>query len=116
MSTKVPSPPLRLGRTSDDVSLAFSAEEFQTAGHRLVDRIAELRVSLPARPMTPGRGPEAVRDKLRASIPLPSKSQEASAVLEKATELLTENSLYNGHPSFFGNVTSSPEPIGMLAT
>src|SRR4029079_17863531 len=36
-------------------------------------------------------------------------------IFERATDLLTEHSLFNGHPKFFGYITSSPAPIGALA-
>jgi hypothetical protein len=36
-------------------------EDFRTIGYRLVDRIAELRDSLPVRPVTAGQGPPARR-------------------------------------------------------
>ena len=108
MNIEVPPPALRHSRSPDEVPLALSAEEFRTAGHRLVDRIAKLLAGLPDRPVTPGQGPETVQDKLKANASLPSKGQEASAVLEEAAELLIPNSLYNGHPSFFGYITSSP--------
>ena len=81
MNIEVPPPALRHSRSPDEVPLALSAEEFRTAGHRLVDRIAELLAGLPDRPVTPGQGPETVRDKLKANASLPSKGQEASAVL-----------------------------------
>ena len=34
--------------------------------------------------------------------------------MSDATELLFDHSLFNGHPRFFGYITSSPAPIGML--
>ena len=38
----------------------------------------------------------------------------AGPLLEKAAHLLFDHSLFNGHPRFFGYITSSPAPIGML--
>jgi glutamate/tyrosine decarboxylase-like PLP-dependent enzyme len=34
--------------------------------------------------------------------------------LQETTKLLTEHSLYDGHPKFLGYITSSPSPIGVL--
>ena len=34
--------------------------------------------------------------------------------MSEATALLFDHSLFNGHPRFFGYITSSPAPIGML--
>jgi glutamate/tyrosine decarboxylase-like PLP-dependent enzyme len=42
-------------------------------------------------------------------------TQDTDLLLAQTTELLTRDSLYNGHPRFLGYVTSSPAPIGMLA-
>ena len=36
------------------------------------------------------------------------------ALLDDAAGLLFDHSLFNGHPRFFGYITSSPAPIGML--
>ena len=36
------------------------------------------------------------------------------ALLDEAAELLFRHSLFNGHPRFFGYITSSPAPIGAL--
>jgi aromatic-L-amino-acid decarboxylase len=38
----------------------------------------------------------------------------AGELLRRAADLLFEHSLFNGHPRFFGYITSSPAPIGML--
>ena len=35
--------------------------------------------------------------------------------LQNAADLLFEHSLFNGHPRFYGYITSSAAPIGMLA-
>ena len=45
----------------------------------------------------------------------PRRSGKASGeLLRSASELLFDHSLFNGHPRFFGYITSSPAPIGML--
>jgi glutamate/tyrosine decarboxylase-like PLP-dependent enzyme len=46
---------------------------------------------------------------------LPDQGEDAMALLRNTTDLLLEHSLFNGHPRFYGYVTSSPAPIGMLA-
>ena len=35
-------------------------------------------------------------------------------LLDDAADLLFDHSLFNGHPRFFGYITSSPAPIGVL--
>ena len=37
-----------------------------------------------------------------------------ATLLDEAADLLFGHSLFNGHPRFFGYITSSPAPIGAL--
>lgn len=104
----------RTERVGPDVPVSMSSEAFRRAGHALVDRVAELLEGLPDRPVTPGADPEAVRDRIGASTPLPEEGADPERVLEEAADLLIDGSLYNGHPRFFGYITASPAPIGML--
>ena len=59
--------------------------------------------------------PAALREALRAHDPLPESGAGAAALLGDAARLLFNHSLFNGHPRFFGYITSSPAPIGALA-
>ena len=97
------------------VPLAMDAEEFRANGYRLVDLLAELLASVRSRPVTPGESPAQVREALGLGGPLPEHGQPAAPLLEQTARLLFEHSLFNGHPRFFGYITSSPAPIGMLA-
>jgi glutamate/tyrosine decarboxylase-like PLP-dependent enzyme len=45
---------------------------------------------------------------------LPERGHDPKALLGEAAHLLFEHSLFNGHPRFFGYITSSPAPIGAL--
>jgi glutamate/tyrosine decarboxylase-like PLP-dependent enzyme len=56
-----------------------------------------------------------VRAALAADHKLPEAGQAPDVLLRDAARQLFEHSLFNGHPRFFGYVTSSPAPIGMLA-
>jgi aromatic-L-amino-acid/L-tryptophan decarboxylase len=93
--------------------LEMSPDEFREAGHRLVDAIGGFLASLPSRPVTRDETPSA----LRALLPpvLPERGAPAARLLETAAPLLVEHSLFNGHPRFFGYITSSAAPIGALA-
>jgi aromatic-L-amino-acid/L-tryptophan decarboxylase len=46
---------------------------------------------------------------------LPEQGASASQLFSRTTDLLLNHSLFNGHPRFFGYITSSPAPIGALA-
>jgi glutamate/tyrosine decarboxylase-like PLP-dependent enzyme len=105
-------------KPSDDLRrsapLAMDPAEFRRAGHALVDTIAAFLESLPRRPLTRNESPAGVRAVLDAGRPLPQTGMAAADLLSSTAELLFEHSLFNGHPRFFGYITSSPAPIGML--
>jgi len=98
-----------------EVPLQMDADEFRRAGHALVDSIATFLESVPERPVTHGESPEEIRSALDAAAHLPDAGSDAAELLHDATRILYEHSLFNGHPRFFGYITSSPAPIGMLA-
>ena len=92
----------------------MDAATFRALGHQLVDQIAGLLESVPSRPVTRDQSPSAVRDALGLNGPLPEQGTDPAALLERTTRLLFERSLFNAHPRFFGYITASPAPIGML--
>ena len=96
--------------------LAMDAEEFKAIGHALVDQIAALLESDTARAgdaRRVTRPPSVKRSGLNGG--LPQKGIDAASLLTSTAAQLFEHSLFNGHPRFFGYITSSPAPIGMLA-
>ncbi len=94
--------------------LAMNAAAFREAGHRLVDQLAELLESIPSRPVTRGETPAAVRSALGLGGPLPEHGEAPGALLERTAGLVFDHSLFNAHPRFFGYITASPAPIGVL--
>ena len=97
-----------------DSALAMAPEEFRRLGHQLVDRLAAFLAELPSLPVTGGS--DGVR--LRALLPdgdLPAHGGAAGPLLQEATQLLLQHSLFNGHPRFFGYITAGPAPLGVLA-
>jgi glutamate/tyrosine decarboxylase-like PLP-dependent enzyme len=95
--------------------LEMSAEEFKKAGHELVDQIAEFLNTFDKRPVTKGKLPSEVRQLIGdGSLPIKG-NPNVQALLNQSAQLLFENSLFNGHPMFFGYITSSPTPIGILS-
>jgi aromatic-L-amino-acid decarboxylase len=105
----------RISNGGRHAPIELSPEQFRSAGHRLVDQIAELLAGMRERKVTTGLSVDEIRDRLNASARMPDQGGECSLILEQAADLLTRHSLYNGHPKFLGYVTSSPAPIGMLA-
>jgi len=97
-----------------EAPIAMDAQTFKTLGHRLVDQLADLLASIPSRPVTPGEEPSAVRAAFDIHADLPENGTDPGALLEDTARRLFDHSLFNGHPRFFGYITSSPAPIGML--
>ena len=94
--------------------LAMSADEFRAVGHQLVDLIAERLAQLPDGPVTHGETVAEVRRVIGAETPLPQSGTAAGALIPDTAARLFDHSLFNGHPRFFGYITSSPAPIGIL--
>lgn len=97
-----------------DVPIAMAPEDFRRAGHRLVEVIAGFLSRMPEGRVTTDESPEALRALLGDDDSLPERGMDPTALLESAAALLFEHSLFNGHPRFFGYVTASPAPLGML--
>ena len=64
--------------------------------------------------MTRDASPSGVRRVLGLEGPLPEAGRDPGPLLEQTTRLLFEHSLFNAHPRFFGYITASPAPIGIL--
>ncbi len=94
--------------------LEIDPEQFRLLGHELIDRIAGLLESLPTRPVTRGESPLDIRKALDADRELPSRGTDPAELLHRAADLLFDHSLFNGHPRFWGYITSSAAPIGAL--
>jgi aromatic-L-amino-acid decarboxylase len=106
----------RLAAVSDrrDAPLEMDPAAFRAAGHALVDRVADLLASIGERPVAPNTTPSAIRTRL-GDARLPESGRDPATLLDEAASLLFENSTFNGHPRFFGYITASAAPIGILA-
>ena len=94
-------------------AIDMDSDTFRRLGRALVDRVADLLGSLPDRPVSPPTTPAAIRAQL-GDTHLPETGTDAATLLEEATSLLVKNSTFNGHPRFFGYITGSAAPIGIL--
>lgn len=94
--------------------LEMMPEQFRSLGHDLVDRITGLLASLRTYPVTPGESPEEVRAALVATGVLPQASPPMFCCEMQRIYCLS-TPFFNGHPRFYGYITSSAAPIGMLA-
>ena len=89
-------------------------EEFKKIGHTLIDSIADFLGSIKDNPVTSGETSKQLQSILGNSS-LPENGLPVSEIFTRATDLLFNHSLFNGHPKFFGYITSSPAPAGALA-
>jgi len=95
-------------------ALSLGADAFRALGHRLVDQIAERLDAVPRGPVTRHESPSAVRQALDVDGPLPEAGMDPATLLTQTAARLFDHSLFNAHPRFFGYITASPAPIGML--
>jgi len=94
--------------------LEIDPGQFRSLGHELVDRIAGMLESLPTGPVARGESPLDIRKALDADRGLPNGGADPAQLLHHAADLLFDHSLFNGHPRFWGYITSSAAPIGAL--
>lgn len=94
--------------------VAISKAEFKNIGHKLIDDIADFIDTIEERRVTIGENPKQLQKILGISS-LPENSIPVAELLSRASELLINHSLLNGHPKFLGYITSSAAPIGALA-
>lgn len=92
----------------------IESEEFRKIGYKLIDDITEFINHMDEKPVTYSKSPRQIQEKLNNGH-LPEKGMSAHELMNYATDLLFNNSLFNGHPKFMGYITSSATPIGMLA-
>jgi glutamate/tyrosine decarboxylase-like PLP-dependent enzyme len=89
-------------------------EDFRLVGHALVDALADHMDSLRECPVTRGDDPKQIWANLGDGS-LPEQGVSLEELFQRTTMLLTQNSLFNGHPRFWGYITASPSPVGILA-
>ena len=94
--------------------LEMTPEEFRELGHNLVNQLADFLASLQELPVTPGESSLQVRQAMGGSDSLPDQGTDPGPLLDRTANLLLDHSLFNGHPRFWGYITSSAAPIGML--
>lgn len=94
--------------------IGLAKDEFKKIGHQLVDRIAEFIDNIDKRPVTTSESPKEIQTVL-GNASLPENGTDVQQLFSKTTDLLINHSLLNGHPKFFGYITSAPAPVGALA-
>lgn len=96
------------------VPIEITQQEFKKIGYQLIDTISDFINTIEEKPVTTGETPKQIQ-KILGNKSLPKNGESASDLISKATNLLLNHSLLNGHPKFSGYISGSPAPIGILA-
>ena len=100
--------------TKRESPIELSKDEFKKVGYQLIDKISEFLENVNEGPVTKGESPKQLQSFL-GNGKLPENGCSAEELMSRATQLLLDHSLFNGHPKFLGYITSSAAPIGALA-
>ncbi len=92
---------------------ALDMQEFRAIGHHLVDRLADLLEHAAERPLFPDVSPRVLEEAF--AEPLPQGPEPLAAILAELERNLFPYSTQLSHPGYFGLITPSPTPAGILA-
>ena len=95
-------------------SIEISKTEFRKIGYELIDTISDFFDVISEKPVTTCKSPKELQ-KVLGDFSLPKNGLPADKLISSTSKLLFDHSLFNGHPKFFGFITSSAAPIGVLA-
>ncbi|MEO6189273.1 MAG: pyridoxal-dependent decarboxylase [Saprospiraceae bacterium] len=94
--------------------IQINKNDFREIGYRLIDILSDFYDTIHERPITTGEAVKQIQTVL-GNASLPEDGTSVSELFTKTVDLLLKHSLLNGHPKFFGYITSSPTQIGALA-
>jgi glutamate/tyrosine decarboxylase-like PLP-dependent enzyme len=86
--------------------------EFRQFGHQIVDRLSEYLEHIEERPLFPNVAPKKINALFNETLPPTGESSEA--VLKELEEKFFPYCTHVGHPGYFGLITPTPNPIGIL--
>lgn len=86
--------------------------EFREVGHQVVDLLADYLDSIEDRPLFPDVRPQTVNDLFAEA--LPREPMSANEVLGELEEKLIPYCVHVNHPGYFGLITPTPTPMGIL--
>jgi glutamate/tyrosine decarboxylase-like PLP-dependent enzyme len=87
--------------------------EFREAGHRIVDRMADLLQEVEGRPLFARIEPRALHEMF--DEPLPLEPASLDRLLDELERKLLPYCTHVNHPGYFGLITPTPAPAGILA-
>lgn len=86
--------------------------EFRALGHEIIDLLADYLESVEDRALYPHVDPREL-DRL-FDEPIPEAPAAAAQVMEELKEKLLPHCTHVNHPGYFGLITPSPTPVGIL--
>ncbi len=94
--------------------LSLPPEEFRALGREVLDLVAAYYQGLPARSIIEPTTSAAIRSLLEE--PLPEAGTEFAALLREFEEIIVRYSRHNGHPRFFGYISSPGTAVTSLGS
>ena len=88
-------------------------DAFRAAGHRVVDRLADLLTHVDEHPLFANVEPSEMAALF--DEPVPRTGMSLDAILDEVETKLLPNCTQVNHPGYFGLITPSPLPAGILA-
>ncbi len=90
-------------------SIDMTPQEFRTLGYQAVDRVTDLLENMRNLPVAAPEGQRLLVDR-----EMPVVGTSPAQLIDDAANLLFNHSTFNGHPRFWGYITSSATPMGAL--
>jgi glutamate/tyrosine decarboxylase-like PLP-dependent enzyme len=91
---------------------AMDPSEFRRIGHQLIDTLADYLATVEERPLFPDVTPAQLRHMF--AEPLPAEPLSPEELIAELDEKLLPYCTHVGHPGYFGLITPTPTPIGIL--
>jgi aromatic-L-amino-acid decarboxylase len=93
--------------------IPMDENEFRTMGHRVVDLLADYLASIEDRLLSPRTEPATLQALFNEA--LPQQGTAPQAILSELEQKLLPNCVHVSHPGYFGLITPTPTPVGILA-
>ena len=90
----------------------MDTNEFRKFGHQVVDWLSDYLSTLDEKSVAPSASPQSVRALF--DEPLPQHGMAADNILKELEAKLLPNCVHVSHPGYFGLITPTPTPVGIL--
>jgi glutamate/tyrosine decarboxylase-like PLP-dependent enzyme len=97
-----------------EIDFDFDDATWRRIGERFLDLAIEVSTGWEGKVPAPAASPDETRK--RFSGDLPARGVDLVDLVDRLAKDLPPLSGFNGHPSFYGYITSSPSPVGVLGS